>query len=36
MEEQEEKKGTYNFLIGLAAGIILYKIIVDIIMPMFY
>ena len=36
MEDQESKKGGTNFFIGLAVGVILYKIIVDILVPMFY
>jgi len=36
MEEKETKNGGRNFIIGLFIGIILYKVIVEIIVPMFY
>jgi len=32
---EEEKKGNWKFIFGLALGIILYKVIFDMILPNF-
>jgi hypothetical protein len=36
MEQKKQGKTGIAFVIGLAAGIILYKVIVDILWPMFF
>ncbi len=33
---KEKKKTGYEFALGLAAGIILYKVIFDFLLPMFF
>lgn len=33
--DEKKKKGGWQFAIGLACGIILYKLIFDVIVPMF-
>jgi len=32
---EEKKKGNWNFVLGLALGIILYKVVFDMILPNF-
>ena len=34
-EKEEKKTGKLNFSLGLIAGIILYKLIFDVLIPMF-
>jgi len=36
MEEKEPKKNNYNFAIGLVVGIILYKVIDDVLLPLLF
>ena len=34
MEEKKNKKSKLNFFIGIIVGIILYKLIIDVLLPM--